>query len=333
MPLVWTIAVAATLVAAGAKPRAIEVRGQVVDDLGNGVGGVTVFAIDWRTGAIAGRVSSGAQGAFILTLSRRRRHLLQAEGPGWSLLRLEKIGQGHVRLVMKRQPQSPPNGIGELVVTQIAQPGVAQPTLTQETVSGRVVDETGSGLGGVRLSMADHGGRNVAVVESAADGRFKFSARPGRYVLLVFAPGLHLQNLEASDPNRWRIILGVDTATDTVHIRQQAHDPDNPRASERARMAFEGRPVSSQPRVSPTLADLQASRGGAAVGGSHPVARQPAGGFCVATSHCSQADGPAVCCASDGQLADEYLWAGGRAGTCAPAKHCVGARRFRRLVP
>jgi hypothetical protein len=329
MPTFCSIVVAAVMTAAAAKPRAVELHGVAVDGGGVGVGDVTVFAIDARTGAITARVQSGADGRFSFSLPRRR-HLLDAEGPGWTLLRLEKMQQGSVRLVMRRQPDVVPNGRRELVVTQTA---ATQPALAQETVSGRVVDDARSGLGGVRLSFVDQNGQTTAAVTSAADGGFKLLVRPGRYVLLVFAPGLHLQTLTTSAPNRWHVVLGVDTALETVHIREQAPDPDNPSARERARLAFQGKPVSSQPRVSPTLADLHASGGSVPTGGSHPVARQPAGAFCLATSHCSQSDGPAVCCASDGQLADEYVWAGGRAGTCKPAKDCIGARRFRRLVP
>jgi len=327
--LTWAAFLVATL-ALATSPHATALEGQVVDEAGNGVTGVTVFAIDWRTGRIAARVPSQAGGAFVLTLPRRRRHLLQAEGPGWTLLRLEKLGQRHVRLVVRPQPQATGGGRAPLAIQRTA---AARTGPALEVVSGRVMDETRSGLGGVRLSLIDAHGRTVAAASSDAAGGFRASAPPGDHTLLLFAPGLRLHRLEASGPNQWQIILAVEAATETVYVQQEPPaDPDNPVARERARLAFEGRPVSSQPRVSPTLADLHASRGTVSAGGAHAVARQPVGGFCLVTSHCRQSNGPAVCCASDGQLVDEYIWAGGRQGVCKPAKACAGAQKFRRLV-
>jgi hypothetical protein len=309
----WLVVFVAGL--AAASPRTAEVRGRVVDEAGAPVSGVTVFAVDWGTGAIGARVPSDTAGAFCLAVPRRR-HQLEADGPGWWLLRREALG-GELRLVMRRQP--PLAGRAEVAVSAGGQTG------------GRVTDESGAAIRGVRLTLVDGQGRTVAVADSDRDGRFGAAVPPGRYALLLFAPGLTMHALASAGPNRWRITLAVEAGLDTVRIEAAPPpDPDNPDSRERARRAFAGRPVSNLPRITPTLAELQASRMGTVLASVHPVALQPLGAYCLASSQCGQANGPAVCCASDGELTDEYLWAGGRSGACKPARQCPGARKLAR---
>jgi hypothetical protein len=304
----------------------------VVNETGQGVTGVTIFVVDSHSGAIVARLPSGAQGRFAVTIPRRHRHQFEADGPGWSLLRREVAGADRIRLVMRRQPRIAPAGRTELVVARTTTRSAAHPggDPLPEIVTGTVVDETRVGVRGVGLSLVDQDGRTVAAVDSDPGGAFAIRASPGPYVLLLFAPGLRLQKLEGIGPNRWQVTVAVAAQPETVRIQVEPTDPDNPDARERARLTFEGKAVSGQPRVSPTLADLQTSRTGMTVSRSHPVARQPLGAFCVTSSHCSQTTGPAVCCTVAGELADEYIWAGGIEGACRPARDCAGARRYRR---
>jgi hypothetical protein len=321
------IVVALMLAAAGSTPRAIEIRGEVVDERGAALAGVTVYAVDAREGTIAERVESSGQGEFVVAVPRGRRYRIEAEGSAWALGHIEKVPPGRVRLVMTRQPGPAPTGRAELTVVGTGTPS-GRPA--GETVAGRVVDETGAGIHGVRLSIGDLGGRTVAVVDTAGNGGFSTSLAPGRYALLTFAPGLRLQTVELIGPNRWQLTLGIAAAAETVRIQTPAGDPDNPDARERARLTFEGKMVSGQPRVTPTLADLQAARTGVPTSRSHPVALQPLGSYCVRSSECSGVTGDVVCCTSEGQVADEYLWAGGAAGTCKSIRECPGARKYQR---
>jgi hypothetical protein len=315
--LVWWI----IFMAAGASSvRTVEVRGRVVDESGGPLGGVTVLAVDWGTGAISARVSSDQRGGFSVVVPARRRQQLEADGPGWFLLRREARGPGEVQLVMRRQP--PIAGTDDIEVTPTGRP-------IAEHVTGSVRDETGATLRGVRLSVVDDHARTIAVVDSDHDGRFTAVVPPGHYSLLVFAPGLTLSGMATIGPNQWAITLRVVAGLETIRIEQAPMDPDNPDARERARHAFAGHPVSNLPRVTPAVAELQASRAGQIVVGGHPVARQSLGAYCLTSGQCRQEPGPAVCCAG-GELTDEYLWAGGRAGACTPAKECPGAAKYAR---
>jgi hypothetical protein len=256
---------------------------------------------------------------------------------------LARVQKGRrIEIVVQPQGHPTPTSTGALTVTRTPHvehgrrargtPGLTGIPL--ELVTGRAIDETGAPLAGVRLTLVASGpmvasGRTLASVTTAADGSFEAATEPGLYRLHVFAPGLRLLPLVEKAPNQWRIILAVSGGMDTVRIEAAPlADPDNPDARERARLTFQGIKVSSLPRVSPTLADLQAERSGVA----HPVARQPLGSFCIRTAHCDQRAGLTVCCASNGDLTDEYLSTSfsGIAGLCQPVRECAGARAYRR---
>jgi hypothetical protein len=277
-----------------------------------------------ETRHIAAWTTSGPQGRFALAIPRGR-HRFSAVAPDYSLVRIEDPRPGRIRIVVQVQGHPRATSSADVVVIR----GSADGHDPLEIVSGRVIDETRVGLPGVRLMLVAPDGRTVALVNTAADGAFEAAARPGPYKLLVFAPGLRLQPLEETARNQWRITLAVAGGIDTIRIEvAPTGDPENPNARERARLTFQGLKVNNLPRVSPTLADLQSS----GIGALHPVALQPLGSFCIKTTHCDQRSGQAVCCASNGDLTDEYLsnGFGGIAGACRPAPQCPGARSRRR---
>jgi hypothetical protein len=331
----WSQLVGACLLIAVGSPASLEVRGQVVDEAGRAVVGATVYAVDGRDGTVTGQVASGSEGRFVVGVAPRRRHRFYADAADWSLVRSEKTAPGEIRLVMRRKPSMIVAGQGELAV--VATAGTlarsAGGTSPNELLSGRMLDEAGHGLGGVRLILRTPAGQTVAEVDSGRAGDFVAAVQPGRYRIQMFAPGLRAVKQAEAGPNRWLITLGIAAGVESMHLHEDrpATDPDNPVASDRARLTFEGRVVSAQPRVTPALADLQVSRTGLSAARTHPVARQPQGAFCVESRQCSQARGQAVCCHA-GEVADEYQWAGGAGGVCKPATECPGARKYRRPV-
>lgn len=307
----------AALVAAAAQGQTVRVSGEVVmEGGGGGVSGVTVFAVDERTRNVSGWATSGAQGRFVVHVPGGANRF-SAVAADYTMVRVEKLRRGKLRIVVQLQ--------GQPHATPSASLSVRGHGESLEVVGGRVVDETGVGLSGVRLMLITSQGQRVAMVSTSAGGTFEAAVAPGPHDLLVFAPGLQLQDLAETGRNRWTITLAVAGGVETVRIEADGPgDPDNPDARERARLTFRGAKVSALPRVSPTLADLQIERAGSA----HPVARQPLGGFCIRSAHCDQRTGQTVCCAQNGDLTDEY--SGGIGGACKPASGCTGARRYRR---
>jgi hypothetical protein len=319
--------------AAVANQGTIQVRGQVVDAGGNGVVGVTVFAVDPGTHRIPGTVTSADRGAFSVTLPRSR-YQFGIFSPDWSVIRVEKPRKGEIRLVVQSERHAVATSTGELEVNRSAADArsASRTHDSLQMVTGRLVSATGTGLGGVRLTLEGPAGRAVATTYAAATGDFATAARPGRYQLQIFAPGLRLLALDRqASGNRWLVTLGVVTEAATVRVEVEAEDPDNPSARARAALAFRGVKVTGLPALSPTLAELHAENGGTA---AHPVARQPLGALCIRTSDCQQGKGVAVCCADNGDLTDEYLalTPGGVGGTCKAAGDCPGARARRRRV-
>jgi hypothetical protein len=291
----------------------VRVAGQVVDGAGHGVGGVTIFAVDARSEELPAWATSDATGGFVLALPARR-HRFGVASAEWSVVRVEK-GRP-LRIVVQRQAPPAATARGELVV------GGGPLAL----VTGRVIDETGAGLPGVGLTLVGPRGGAVAAITTGAGGVFTTAAGPGRHQLLVSAPGLALRSVEQVGQG-WQITLAVAAGANTVRIQVDPLETP-PDAHERARLAFRGIKMTGLPSVSPAIADLQREQ----TGTSHPVARQPPGGFCIRTTDCARAAGLNVCCASNGDLTDEYLWlvVGGIAGTSRPVADCPGARKRRR---
>jgi hypothetical protein len=201
---------------------------------------------------------------------------------------------------------------------------------SDQRIAGRVVDETGAPLPGVGLTLTRPDGTPTnATTTTGARGDFSVTAVPGHYRLRILAPGLRLQRLDPQPgTNRWQVRLEVDEEAATVRVEVDRHDPDNPSAKERARMAFHGTKVTGLPVVSPTLAELQHD----GLGARHPVAHQPIGALCIRSAHCDQQRGLTVCCAGDGELTDDFLAndPDGIRGTCRPVADCPGARKHRR---
>lgn len=233
------------------------------------------------------------------------------------------VGVAVLLMVMAAASSGP---VDDLVVR--LRPG-ARPGSDQR-IAGRVIDETGAPLPGVRLTLTRPDGAPTNVTTtSGARGDFLVRAIPGHYRVRILAPGLRLQRLEPQPgTNRWQVRLEVDEEAATVRVEVERNDPDNPSAKERARMAFRGTKVTGLPVVSPTLADLQQD----GLGARHPVAHQPIGARCIRSAHCDQQRGLTVCCARDGELTDDYLAnnPGGVSGTCRPVADCPGARKHRR---
>ena len=164
---------------AGAAP-APTVRARVVDQAGKPLAGVVVFAAD--ASKVLGMAQSDEAGAVQL-LSPRPRYNFGLMSPTFRLGGVTPRGPGRYDLIATPLR---PAGAGDG-----ANPEVAKITARGATVfHGRVVDETGRGLQGVRVEAARATGAVTATVLSTTGGSFALVVPGGEFGLRASAPGL-----------------------------------------------------------------------------------------------------------------------------------------------
>jgi hypothetical protein len=322
----------------------VRLSGQAVDQSNRPLQNVTILAVDAATRATAAQVKTDASGRFELRLPRRV-HDFAAVAGNYVLVGLAQTPAGQLRFVMapREAAARDVSGLGLAVGDGSAAGGDRV-----EVIRGQLLDPTGAGLAGVRVTFFDVASRDVAAtVTTGAGGRFETALAAGSYRLHVATPGLRLARVERRDRGEWRLHLEIAGRVEEVQVRAPRNaigDPDYPGPAERARIRFNGGTLNPYPRVRPALADTRAQllagrsetdrqihrlreQMGQAlpdaallVSTPYAVARQPLGEYCFSTSHCSQAGGPAVCCTAEGTVEDQV------AGTCRLAKDCVPAR-------
>lgn len=114
--------------------------------------------------------------------------------------------------------------------TQTAKPDARQAT---SVVTGTVVDDTGTGIGGAKITLTRDGRGPARVVHADANGGFSFSSVPGPLHLAISAPGFADQTVTAElepgqvsalPPIRMTLAggtLSVDVTPPTVEIAER----------------------------------------------------------------------------------------------------------------
>jgi hypothetical protein len=159
------------------------VSGSVVDLAGKPLRGVMVFAADASTDAVVAMAASDAEGNVELVVPGRR-HNFGVLSPTLGVTRLVPRGPARFELVVAALPPDPTAGAAGEPAARIDAPHAF-------VLRGRVVDETGAGLEGVRLEAARPTGAVVATVFSGPDGNFGLAVPGGQSRLRASAPGFN----------------------------------------------------------------------------------------------------------------------------------------------
>jgi hypothetical protein len=166
---------------AGVAPRRQLVAGKVVDGNGRPLQNVLVFAADAASDAVAAVAVSDDSGLVQLTVPARR-HNFGVLSATLGVTRLIAEGAAHFQLVLAPLPPGGGSGKKDPPAAHIDAPRAY-------VVRGRVVDEAGMGLGGMRLEASRATGTVTATAFSAADGSFALVVPGGPSDVRASAPG------------------------------------------------------------------------------------------------------------------------------------------------
>jgi hypothetical protein len=229
------VPVARPAAAAGAQ---VTVAGRVTDPAGRPLAGVMVFAADAESDRIEAVVVTDHDGRAVLRLSARR-HNFGVLSPNLGVQSLQPAGKAGFTLVLRPLPpvqvvpQAAPAPGGAAAGAQAmpapggaaaaAQPApAAQPAAVIESpraliVRGKVIDQVGDGLAGVRIQAERAGGQAVSTTFSGAGGAFAIAVPGGVSHLRVLAPGLRM--LESSQlRGRVVVVMTVDAEPQQLSV-------------------------------------------------------------------------------------------------------------------
>ena len=221
---------------ASGRAQAAPVTGTVVLSDGKPVADVAVFAVAKGSAQIRRLVRSAADGSFAMTLPSVV-HDFGVMSARWQLVKFVPVSGGQIKLtVVPAFPDVDPAAIvrtaGRSVMANVtplstdvgtAAPGEAPGAPGGASVgllTGTVQDETGVGLGGVRILAVD--GTQMALVSVAqtdAAGKYRLLtlARPTR--LIVYAPGLVLDRVRRPGAGRVDFVLAIDAVVENITLR------------------------------------------------------------------------------------------------------------------
>jgi hypothetical protein len=212
-------------------PATREVLGTVTDGAHRPLPGVVVVAVDAASDVVAALATTDEQGRVQLRLPDRP-HLFGVMSSRYGVERLVTRGATDFRLVLR--PLAPPAGAAP-------REGAGVPAIRARgaaVIQGRVVDESGQGLAGVRVDGAratdvrwsDQGMQASGVVVSSAlsgrDGTFTLVIPGGDTQLQARAPGLVLARSALQPPripggaDRHVLIMAVDAAAQSIVVSQ-----------------------------------------------------------------------------------------------------------------
>jgi hypothetical protein len=185
------------------------VSGVVVDLAGEPVREVMVFASDARTETVVGMTVSGAAGEVALSLPRRP-HNFGVMSATIGVVRLTPRGPGRFELVTAPLPRPP------------ATPATPDPGTTVEAprafvLRGRVVDEGGGGLEGVRIESVRPAGSVATAALTAVGGQFAVMVPGGRSTVRALAPGFKLARSAYKD-GRLIVVLAIAAEPQRITI-------------------------------------------------------------------------------------------------------------------
>jgi hypothetical protein len=192
-------------------PASRPIAGTVVDATGKPLRGVMVFAADASNDAVVAVAASDAEGKVRLVVPQRR-YNFGILSPTLGVTRLTPRGPGRFDLVVTALPPNP--------VDAAASPPAARVDAPRAFVlRGRVVDETGVGLEGVRLEAARETGAVIATVFSAADGTFAVAVPGGQSRLRATAPGFASVR-SAQQNGRLVVVMAIAAEAQRVTITE-----------------------------------------------------------------------------------------------------------------
>jgi carboxypeptidase family protein len=183
------------------------VSATVVDQAGKPLAGVMVFAAD--ASKVIGMAQSDATGAVELPAPRPR-YNFGLLSPALHLAGVTPRGRGRYDLVAAPLP---PVAAGEGVDRDVARISAGGASVFR----GRVVDEAGGGLAGVRVEAVRASGAIVSTVFSTAGGQFALVVPGGEFGLRASAPGLKAVK-SADQQGRLVVVMGIDAEVQTLSI-------------------------------------------------------------------------------------------------------------------
>jgi hypothetical protein len=196
-------------IAARAEPNRI--GGRVVDQAGRPVAGVPVFAADAASDTLVAMGLSDEAGRLELVVPRRR-HNFGILSSKLGIIRYVPLPQGF-ELVVTPLPASAVSQRSDLGASWFGQPRAS-------VLRGRIVDETGAPLPGVRVEVVRKTGHVTAAVVSNRDGAFGVFLPQGESLVRAAAPGL--ETVRTSRQGIWLVIMmGVSAGVQTVTIRDR----------------------------------------------------------------------------------------------------------------
>jgi hypothetical protein len=246
----WTLPLVSLLAAAPAAPAPpAVVVGLVARADGVPVPDVAVFAVQRGSAEIRRVVRSGLDGAFRMELAPVV-HDFGIMSPRWHLIGFTQPAATQVRMTVAPafpdvNPMKVVREARRSVVTNVvpiagktvaaaADPDAGAPagdagvtsaaapaaSAAVGVLTGTVVDETGVGLGGVRILAVDETRQVlVSVAQSDQQGRYRLVTLAGPTRLVVYAPGLAVDRVRRPGPGKVDFILIIDATVDTLTLR------------------------------------------------------------------------------------------------------------------
>jgi hypothetical protein len=187
------------------------IAGMVVDPAGKPLRDVMVFAADASTEAVAAVALSNEEGKVDLVVPQGRYNfgVLSAT---FGVTQLVPRGSGRFELVVAPLPPNP-------VERAASEPAARVDAPRGFVLRGRVVDETGVGLEGVRLEAARDTGPVIATVYSSTDGTFAMAVPGGRTGVRATAPGFKAAR-SAYQGGRLVVVMAIDAEAQRVTITE-----------------------------------------------------------------------------------------------------------------
>ena len=171
--------------------------------------GVMVFAADAVTDAVAAVAASDADGKVELLVPQGR-YNFGVLSPAVGVTRLVPRGTGRFELVVAPVPPNP-------IEVADSQPAASIDAPRGFVLRGRVVDETGVGLEGIRVEAARETGDVVAAVFSGASGTFAVAVPGGRTRVRASAPGFKSAR-SAHQGGRLVVVMAIAAEAQRVTI-------------------------------------------------------------------------------------------------------------------
>jgi hypothetical protein len=213
---------------AALRPGLVPLHGEVVFDSGTPLQGITVFAVDRLSGEIVAAARSDPRGRVLLPVPDGHQVVLGTTAGRFEQHTITPLAPDSFRLEMGLMPTE----LMSLDATTAASQGLmtvssAMPLPGQDLLlgllRGAIVDETGTSLSGVRLTIyPENGGTPLATTASDPAGHFTFVLPPGRYRLRPLAAGLKPLRFD-TDRERPQIVMTIDPQPAEIRLVDGKH--------------------------------------------------------------------------------------------------------------